>query len=1373
MKKLVLFVILGLLCQLTFSQSKLFVHSKKPTINFINDIDCFYDEYQFQYGISYETGVYLLIEDEVDIYVDFKEGYNDDPNWNCNGPCGQFSWYCDDPDDKVDQKISLFESINLFYDGPEEITCTANEQAGTCLPIDYYAILLPNLNPDDFERCPTELLFEQYEDNQDHTVEGLKWEYYNKNSQWVEIPNFSNRYPLNVSLEEALGLNYDSLFDGNLQLRYTVEASFSDVVLNPEDSFTFNIIGCSPKLLDLTPHKTSCVGADDGSFTMILDRDLDENINEELVVSVYDANDPDGPILVQKDTTVLIDNQDDTYSYTFPKILVEGSYLVKYQTHPDGEDIEDESWNSLEFSDEFVVEDPDPVMFVLQELNDVYCFGGSDGRFKITASGGSEEGKYQFKVNNEGNWTDFDNPNNHTLIGLEEGNYEVAVQRVNGNAICISNEEDDQIYIGQPSKALSIGEITDDNFVEPTAYGFTDGSITVDISGGTPYQNNSYDYTWYDEDDNPINTTSAQYVNNVYRITLENVTAGTYTLNISDANYSEADDIQGCILTQNFELIGPPKLQLSIEETVPISCNSANIYSNPSNDGELTIIATGGVPFDPLIDGQYAYIYTWKKKVGPNNWQNIPNNGSNVLSNLEAGEYAANIEDANGVVIGTYINNQLQQTNDVTYVLEEPELLTVQIEKTDINCFGGTDGTATAIVNGGTPPFEYLWSTGATSETAEGLWLGNHTVYVVDSRGCEAEAEVTIGQPDAPVSISNPQYVQPTAFGFTNGSITVQVNGGTPLNNDSYAYQWRDEQDNVINTTTAQTAPEGYIVQMHDVPAGTYTMTVTDANYENAVQKEGCTYVAEFILDEPPALDLSVVQTIPISCNGENLFNNPSDDGQLMAIASGGVPFDPLINGQFAYIYTWKKKDDQNIWQTIPNVTGNILDNVDAGEYAVNIEDANGIILGIYVNNMLEEPTDYEYPVQETDPIVLQMDKLDVSCFNGNDGWATVAIEGGMPPYNISWSSGADTEIAENLIAGTYFVYVMDFYGCEVSAQVTIDQPEELTVSVIDKVPPTCFESEDGSLDVEIIGGIPPYTYVWNVDEVSLSLNNIGQGSYNLEVVDAVGCTTSKEVILEAPFPTQVDLGGNRTLCNGQEHTSDITINDPNAEYQWISDNGFSSNSPKVTLSEPGRYTATVTNSLGCSGSDTIEITTTEIEIDSQFLITSQAFAGEDVVLVNTSNPIGTNEEWVFPVGMKVIEQEKGTVIVRFEEPGAYEVILRNYQGDCYQDITKSIIVAEARELPDVGESITPFIKEFKVFPNPSSGTFTVVVSLQEASPAALRLFGLTTNHIYDEQQLQDSAYYQVPYAMDLASGVYLLLLETAKGSEIRKIVIL
>ncbi|MER3318110.1 MAG: T9SS type A sorting domain-containing protein [Allomuricauda sp.] len=1190
-----------------------------------------------------------------------------------------------------------------------------------------------------------------------YALEYQIWDSNDLVQDWEEAISYGYHEAPSLGIEDLPGA--ESGYSIKIRLRY-VESESNDNN-DYSDILTFVFDSCSPQLIPpIVPHKTTCVQAEDGSFTMTLDRDLEEN--EELLAVVYKENDFEPnvyDVLIGNASTQddLIDNGDQTF--TFPSTLSEGNHIIKYQSYPTGGKNEalDMLYNSLEFSDPFQILPPPEVTFSLQKLNDVYCYSGSDGRIEIEASGGTGS-DYQYRVNNQGNWKSFNNGNVNILSDLAADDYIVQVR--DGNQ-CEGTSEDDSETIIEPLQPIS-AELF--GLVEPTAYGFTDGSITVDVSGGTLYQNNSYNYTWHDEDDNPINITSAQYVNNVYRITLENVTAGTYTLTVTDANYNQADNKGGCMLVEDFELTGPPQLQLTVEETLPISCNSANNYNNPSNDGQLTAIASGGVP---------PYDYFWSKKDDNDDWQAIPNNNSEVLSNLEAGEYSVNIVDANNITIGIYENNQLQQATPLEYALEEPELLTVQIDKTDINCFGGADGTATAIVSGGTPPFEYLWSTGETAETAEGLWFGNHTVYVLDARGCEAEAEVTIDQPDTPVSITNPEYVQPTAYGFTDGSITVQVNGGTPFNDDSYYYEWRDGQNKIINTTSAEVTPDGYAIQANDIPAGTYTITITDANYENAVQKEGCTYVDEFVLTEPPPLEVSVEQTIPISCNGGNQFNNPSDDGQLLATASGGVPFDPLMDGQYAYIYTWKKKDEQNNWQIIPNVTGNVLDNVDAGEYAVNIEDANGIILGIYVDNVLQEPTDYEYPVQETDPITLQLDKMDVSCFNDNDGFATVAIEGGMPPYDISWSSGAHTEVAENLTAGTYFVYVVDFYGCEVSAQVTIDQPEELAINVIETASPTCYDSEDGSISVEITGGIPPYTYLWNVDEVSLSLNNIGQGTYNLEVVDAVGCTISKEIVLEAPFPTQVNLGGNRTLCNGQEHYLDISVDDPAATYEWTSNNGFYSNSSQVQLSEAGIYTATVTNSLGCSGSDTIQITTTQTEIDSQFLITSQAFAGEDVVLVNTSNPIGTNEEWVFPVGMEVVEQEKGTVIVRFKEPGAYEVILRNYQGDCYQDITKSIIVAEARELPDVGEAIAPFIKEFKVFPNPSSGTFTVVVSLQEASSATLRLFGLTTNHIYDEQQLQDSAYYQVPYAMDLASGVYLLLLETSKGSEIRKIVIL
>ncbi|WP_164732887.1 T9SS type A sorting domain-containing protein [Flagellimonas marinaquae] len=1184
------------------------------------------------------------------------------------------------------------------------------------------------------------------------------WQYYHPYIEdWVQFPEqFLGKHSIEFSAVDLFGEDASDFIGVSIQYKLELCNGWS-----PKLPYIYIFINGSPKLIPpIIPHKTSCTGAEDGSFTMTVDRNLEEG--EELVVSVYDANFPDGGIVKQADTSVLVDNGNDTYSFTFPKVLVQDEYLIKYQTRPEVIENEDLLWNTLEFSDEFLVEDPDPVIFSLEKLNDVYCYGGSDGRFQITASGGSEEGSYQYRINNEGDWTDFDDPNTHTVNGQKVGNYEVAVRRVNGNAICAGQDQGgDEVNIDQPQEPVST-ELSE--FVEPTAFGFTNGSITVDVSGGTPYQNGSYDYTWVDANNNPINTTSALVVGNLYQITLEAVASGSYTLTVTDANYSNADDQEGCVFTQEFELPGPPPLQLTIEESQPISCNSGNAYGNPSNDGQLTAIASGGVP---------PYEYFWSKKDGNDDWQAIPNNNSEILSNLEAGEYAVNIQDANEIVIGIYENNVLQQATPVAYTLEEPELLTVQIEKTDVNCFGGFDGTATAMVSGGTPPFTYEWTSGANSQTAQGLWQGTHSVYVLDALGCEAEAEVTIGQPDEAVSITNPVYVEPTANGFTNGSITVQVNGGTPFNDDSYHYEWRDEGNNLINTTTAESIPEGYAIQVFDIPAGIYTITVTDANYENAEQKEGCTYTTELVLTEPPPLVLSVEQTIPISCNGGNQFNNPADDGQLMAMASGGVPFDPLIDGQYGYIFTWKKKDEQNNWQIIPNVTGNVLDNVDAGEYAVNIEDANGIVLGFYVNNQLQEATDYLYPVQETDPITLQLDKMDVSCYAANDGFATVAIQGGLPPYDISWSSGANSEVAENLAAGTYFVYIKDFYGCEASGQVNIHQPEELVIEVLDTVSPSCFDAQDGGITVAVTGGIAPYNYLWSNGETALNINNLAEGSYTLEVLDATGCTTSKAVSITAPFPSAVTLGEDRTLCLGQQHYLDISISDPAATYEWTSNNGFFSTAPQVALSEAGIYTATVTNSLGCSGSDTIEITTSQVEIDAQFLMSSQAFVGEEVVLVNTSDPVGTEENWVFPDEATVLEQTSGTAVIRFDAPGTYELILRNFQGECYQDIVKTIIVTEATELSDVGDAISPFIQEFIVSPNPSTGSFTVMVSLQETSEASLRVFGLTTNQVHHEETLGGSADYEVPFTLNLPSGVYLVLLETPKASQIRKIVIL
>ena len=106
----------------------------------------------------------------------------------------------------------------------------------------------------------------------------------------------------------------------------------------------------------------------------------------------------------------------------------------------------------------------------------------------------------------------------------------------------------------------------------------------------------------------------------------------------------------------------------------------------------------------------------------------------------------------------------------------------------------------------------------------------------------------------------------------------------------------------------AEVTPDGEKITVHSIPAGLYTLVVRDANFDAATQKEGCTHLEVFELPEPPPLELAVEQLLPISCNSANDFNNPSEDGQLLATASGGVPFDPLLDGQYAYITAGKRR---------------------------------------------------------------------------------------------------------------------------------------------------------------------------------------------------------------------------------------------------------------------------------------------------------------------------------------------------------------------------------------------------------------------------------------------------------------------------------
>src|SRR5690606_25480976 len=297
------------------------------------------------------------------------------------------------------------------------------------------------------------------------------------------------------------------------------------------------------------------------------------------------------------------------------------------------------------------------------------------------------------------------------------------------------------------------------------------------------------------------------------------------------------------------------------------------------------------------------------------------------------------------------------------------------------------------------------------------------------------------------------------------------------------------------------------------------------------------------------------------------------------------------------------------------------------------------------------------------------------------------------------------------------------------------------------------------------------YSYLWNTGNTNPFITNLSEGNYELRVTDAEGCIAYVQYKLEDPEPVIVDLGEDRTICMDQGIIYDITIDDPDAIYQWESDNGFSSSSPVVELQEGGTYRATVTSSLGCVGNDELTINVSSEAIDAYFLLTTQAFAGEEVILVNVSNPIGEEVEWTVPEGVKKVYEEREKLIVHFEQAGTYNINLRSYQGSCYQDYTKKIIVEEATELPAVGEVSNQFIDEFIVYPNPTDGEFKVKISLEEEAKISLKIISLTTSQVINNRIEGSTSEYLLDYHLDLVPGLYILLLETPNGDEVRKIV--
>jgi len=496
-----------------------------------------------------------------------------------------------------------------------------------------------------------------------------------------------------------------------------------------------------------------------------------------------------------------------------------------------------------------------------------------------------------------------------------------------------------------------------------------------------------------------------------------------------------------------------------------------------------------------------------------------------TFTGLQPGNYTVTITDVNG--FKRIINDTIAQP---------PVLVASVTSRTNAGCFGDNSGTATIKASGGTGTLQYSWGNTfpvQTTPTAVGLSAGIYPVTVTDQAGCTAVVSVTITQPASPLNSIITSTINPTCLRPDAGSATVTASGGsTP-----YTYNW--------NTIPQQNTATAIGLQV-----GNYRVTVQDAN--------GCQSFSMVTITEPSGITASVSSLIPVRCAGDST-------GSATVDIAGGTPFES-IPGKYVYDYSW----------TGPNgfmSRGKDLIDVASGTYVLTITDKTGC------SKVL--------PVTMTEPekLILTTSTTPITCFGSNNASIKVTVSGGIKPYQIAWSNSGNGFSQDNLSPGDYSVIVTDSAGCRKSQVITISEAYFSYYPVI--TPISCFGANDGTISLNIQGGVPPISIAWQDDPAAGNARNrLGPGSYTVTLHDGSACSFTETFVILEPLKLELTAGItdalNCNVSNSGAISLHVTGGTPPYSYEWS--NGATTQ--QLTNLDAGDYTVTVTDAKGCKAGE-------------------------------------------------------------------------------------------------------------------------------------------------------------------------------------------
>ena len=542
------------------------------------------------------------------------------------------------------------------------------------------------------------------------------------------------------------------------------------------------------------------------------------------------------------------------------------------------------------------------------------------------------------------------------------------------------------------------------------------------------------------------------------------------------------------------------------------------------------------------------------------------------VNNLPACTFTVSITD---LVTGCNILETI--TLDAPQVMELT-VVTSQFEGGyNLSCHNSNDGAISVFVSGGTPdpdafaPFDYLYDwindcsdidpalygNDPNAPNATNLPGGSYGINVTDANGCLATTCFDLIPPD---SIQSPAIIQNISCQSDEGCITPNVQGGSST---FITYEWTGNIG--ANAPNAST--------LCGLAAGSFTLTVTDSN--------GCQETFDYEITDVSSPEAIIEASTAASCY------NTCDGTATVSVDGGEAPYTVLIDGI-----------------AVDAVVPGLIDGICQGSHQLTIIDANGCESSASLD--IDSP---EELVVLTEILIQDPNQLfTIQCAGDSTGSVDGSVSGGSLPYDISWtnSSGAIISLSEDissLPAGEYCLNVIDGDACIVQSCVLLTEPElPLTVSseisqFNNEFNLACFNSTDGFINLTVSGGVPPYTFDWqgdNVVEGAEDQSNLGPGIYDVVVIDANSCQIPLTFELIAPPPISVDPGIVGISCSGEcDAQIFTTVNGVNEgfTFEWTLPDG--STSAEANLSElcAGDYTINVNDPVsGCTHEEVFNI---------------------------------------------------------------------------------------------------------------------------------------------------------------------------------------